>query len=181
MTRPSDRQTNTFCEYWIQRKVREVTSLLGFLLTHNETTEVTKYLIIKENTSMSHFKESKEYLGDITEKERPLHAFSYQGSTEYSLATATFATLIWDLCRRKRILKHDKFYCWRFFPCSLQWVLLPGELFCQDLSALFDRLLHVPELERRTQHIISVPIIGHVDTGFFPNQTWTSFFPLLFF
>lgn len=68
--------------------------MLGFLLTHNETTEVTKYLIIKENTSMSHFKESKEYLGDIAEKERPLHAFSYQGSTEYSLATATFATLI---------------------------------------------------------------------------------------
>lgn len=49
---------------------------------------------MKENTPMSHFKDSKKYFGDVTEDERPSHAFSLQGCTEYSLVTATIVTSI---------------------------------------------------------------------------------------
>lgn len=65
-----------------------------FFLTLNETTEVTKYLSMKETTPTSHFRESKEYFGDITEKEIPTYIFVYQGCTEYSLATASVASLV---------------------------------------------------------------------------------------
>lgn len=49
---------------------------------------------MKETTPTSRFRESKEYFGDITEKEIPTYIFVYQGCTEYSLATASVASLV---------------------------------------------------------------------------------------
>jgi len=49
---------------------------------------------MKDNRPSSHSKGSKDYFRDDTEGERPSHAFSYQGCTDYSLAMATFDTWI---------------------------------------------------------------------------------------
>lgn len=117
---------------------------------------------MKENAPISHFKKDKGMLGVLLRKIDVLMLLWFETcveAREYEQLTSYVIVVL-------------------FYSNFLQWVFLLGELFCQALSALFNRFLLVPEFERRTQHIVSVPIISHVDTGFLPNQMW---FFLFFF
>ena len=118
---------------------------------------------MKENAPISHFKKDKGMLGVLLRKIDVLMLLWFETcveAREYEQLTSYVIVVL-------------------FYSNFLQWVFLLGELFCQALSALFNRFLLVPEFERRTQHIVSVPIISHVDTGFLPNQM--CFFLFFFF